>query len=104
MYATAAFKIRLTPGLRSDGSDGSDGSNGSDGSDGFNNGLMPREIKHFSLFFLEARDTQGGPGGPRGKPGGPQGALGIPSLAFPWVPRPSLGASGLRKRKNWIYF
>ena len=43
-------------------------------------------IKSRSHFFLEARGTQGGPGGPRGKPVGPQGALGTPCLAFPWPP------------------
>ena len=40
-------------------------------------------------FFLEARGIQGGPGGP-GESQGPQGTLGIPSLAFPWAPWPSL--------------
>ena len=48
---------------------------------------------------MEARGTQGWPGGPRGKPGVPQGALGTFSLAFP-----SLGAPGLQKKSEKIVF
>ena len=56
------------------------------------------------IFLLEARGTQGGPGGLKGKPGGLQGALGAPSLAFPWVPLALPGCPWPPKKKQKIVF
>ena len=51
--------------------------------------------------FQEARDTQGGPGGPRRKPwNGYPGLPGAPWLS-PGSHWPSLGALGLQKKKAW---
>ena len=54
--------------------------------------------------FFEARGTQRGPG----DPGESQEAPREPWVPLPWLspgsPWPSLGAPGLQKRKNGIYF